>query len=64
MTMTTLRVLRPKQVAIKLSIGRATLYRWIEQGILPAPIPYGPRAVGWLESDIDKIIEAKFAAAA
>jgi prophage regulatory protein len=56
MTSTTLageRVIRPRQLAQMLSVHRVTLYTWIRDGILPKPIRFGARSVGWRASTID-----------
>jgi prophage regulatory protein len=40
------------ELASRLTISRATVYRWIEIGLLPHPIKLGPSRVGFLESEI------------
>ena len=44
--------------------SRRTVYRWIEEGIFPKPVPIGPNSVGWPESTIREFIESKKQAAA
>ncbi len=44
--------------------SRRTIYRWIEEGIFPKPVPIGPNSVGWPESTIKEFIETKKQAAA
>ncbi len=44
--------------------SRRTYYRWISQGLFPAPISIGPNSVAWLESSIKEFIESKKQAAA
>ena len=40
------------ELASRLTISRATVYRWIEIGLLPHPVKLGPSRVGFLESEI------------
>ena len=47
-----LSILRRKQVEARTGLARSTIYHHIKGGIFPRPIPLGPRAVGWLESDV------------
>jgi prophage regulatory protein len=55
------RVLKLPQVLARTRLSRSKLYEDIAQGIFPAPIPLGPRAVGWLESEIDDWLDARVA---
>ncbi|MBO9398230.1 AlpA family phage regulatory protein [Shimia sp. R9_2] len=34
-----------------------TIYRWMAAGLFPRPIPVGPRAVRWMESEVYEWIE-------
>ena len=43
--------------------SRRTIYRWIDEGIFPRPIKFGPNSVGWAESTIKEFIESKKQAA-
>lgn len=52
-----MKVIKPVQVAKKLSISLATLYRLINAEKFPKPIRLSPNRVGWLESSILKWIE-------
>ena len=45
-------ILRPNQLAARLGVHVATLWRMEKQGLLPARIQLGARAVGWRESEI------------
>ena len=47
------RILRSREVCEKISISRATLFRWARSGTFPAPRQLGPQAVGWLLSDVE-----------
>jgi prophage regulatory protein len=58
-------IVRHKLVRQKLQISSAKLFDMIAKGIFPKPfqiIP-GGRAVGWLESDVDKWIHDRKATA-
>ena len=45
-------ILRRKQVQTRTGLARSTMYQQIQDGKFPRPISLGPRAVGWLESEI------------
>ena len=51
--------LRRKQVETRTGLSRSTIYQYIKDGAFPKPIPLGPRAVGWLESDVGDWIAAR-----
>ena len=54
-----LTILRRPQVEQRTGLARTTLYQYIKDGDFPAPVPLGPRAVGWLESDVNEWITAR-----
>ena len=47
-------VLRLPTVILKTGLGRSTIYDWMGKGHFPRPIHLGPRAVGWLTSEIEQ----------
>ena len=47
-------ILRRKQVEARTGLSRSTLYARIKAGTFPAPVSLGPRAVGWIESDVQR----------
>ncbi len=51
-----LSILRRKQVEARTRLARSTIYHHIKAGTFPRSIPLGPRAVGWLESDVNNWI--------
>jgi len=53
-------ILRRKQVELRTGLSRSTIYQYIKDGAFPKPVPLGPRAVGWLESEINSWIVARF----
>lgn len=44
--------LRRKDVQNRTGLARSTIYLCIQQGAFPKPVTLGPRAVGWLESEV------------
>ena len=51
--------LRRKQVEMRTGLSRSTIYQYIKDGVFPRPVPLGPRAVAWLESDVSEWITAR-----
>ncbi|MBP7609008.1 MAG: AlpA family transcriptional regulator [Steroidobacteraceae bacterium] len=51
--------LRRKQVETRTGLSRSTIYQYIHDGAFPKPVPLGPRAVGWLESDVSAWIATR-----
>jgi excisionase family DNA binding protein len=47
------------EAATKIGISRATLYNWIESGLVQAPEPIRPGIRLWAASDIAKAASAK-----
>ena len=47
-----LTILRRRQVEQRTGLSRSTLYQYMKDGYFPKPAPLGPRAVGWLESEV------------
>ncbi len=52
-------ILRLKDLHQRIKLSRSTIYAKIAAGDFPSPITLGPRAVGWLESDIEKWIKSR-----
>jgi prophage regulatory protein len=55
-------VVRLPQVKAQTGLSRSTIYQLMADGNFPKSIALGPRAVGWLASDIDDWIDARIAA--
>lgn len=51
------RIFRLPEIAVRINASRSTIYAWMASDRFPKPIKLGPRAVGWLESEIDEWIE-------
>ena len=47
-------ILRRKQVQVRTGLSRSTIYERMKTGAFPKPVSLGPRAVGWIESEIDR----------
>ena len=47
------RVLRLAAVKAKRGLGTSAIYKQIQDGIFPRPIPLGSRTRGWLEHEVD-----------
>ena len=53
------QILRRPAVSAKVGLCRSALYAAIKANQFPRPIRLGPRAVGWIESEIDAWIIAR-----
>ena len=56
------KFLRLPDVIERVGYSRPSIYLKMSRGEFPRPINLGPRAVGWLESDIDNWISERVAA--
>jgi len=56
-------VLRIPDMSKKFGVAPNTIRNWVKAGILPPPISLGSRFVGWLSSDIDKLLADRAAEA-
>lgn len=54
-------VVRLPAVQRRVGLTESTIYERMAAGLFPRPIKIGPRAVGWIESEIDDWIEARMA---
>ena len=53
------KMLRLENVKSKTGLSRSTIYRFMDKGRFPHKINLGLRAVGWLESEVDKWLDEK-----
>lgn len=53
------KIIRLPSVQTLTGLSRSTIYMWIEAKVFPAPINLGPRAVGWVESEVIDWIEQR-----
>lgn len=47
------KILRLNQVKDRVGLSRSTIYAAMKGGSFPSSVQLGPRAIGWLESDVD-----------
>jgi prophage regulatory protein len=55
------RILRLPEVRERTGKPTSSIYALVSRGEFPAPIPLGPRAVGWLEEEVSAWVEARIA---
>lgn len=58
MESTAKKFIRLRRVLEIMPVSRSTWYAGIHSGRFPKPFKIGPRAVAWLQSDIDKLVES------
>jgi prophage regulatory protein len=51
-------LLRMRQVKARTGLSRSTIYLKIKTGEFPAQVSLGPRAMGWLEAEVDRWISS------
>lgn len=56
------RVMKLPAVKNRTGSSRSSIYEAISRGDFPKPIKLGPRAVGWIESEIDQWVSERMAA--
>ncbi|MEQ1882830.1 MAG: AlpA family transcriptional regulator [Burkholderiales bacterium] len=54
-----LSILRRKQVQARTGLSRSTIYLYIKAEQFPKPVALGPRAVGWIESEVNEWIASR-----
>lgn len=57
--LSTLRIIRVKELAALLCVDRVTLWRWEKDGEMPHSLRLGPRLVGWRQEDIQAWLDEK-----
>jgi len=55
------RILRRRQVEGLVGLRRSAIYAAVRAGTFPRPIHLGPRAVGWLEHEVNGWIARRVA---
>ncbi|MGR2740721.1 helix-turn-helix transcriptional regulator [Billgrantia sp. Q4P2] len=56
------QLIRKKAVLERTALSNTSLYRLIAKGEFPKPIQLGPRAVAWVEDEIEKWIDSRISA--
>lgn len=55
------KIIRRTTVLENTGWSKSTLYNRLKEGVFPPPISLGARAVGWVESECEKVIQAMVA---
>lgn len=55
------RLLRIAEVKRKVGLSHSVIYKKINEGEFPAPVPIGGRSVAWLEAELDDWIQQRIA---
>lgn len=53
------KIMRLKDVLDAVGLGKSSIYEKIGKGEFPAPVRLGPRAVGWLDCDIEQWVASR-----
>jgi prophage regulatory protein len=53
------RVLRVRDVAKQVGLGRSTIWQLVKEGQFPQPIRLSGRSVGWLQTDLDEWLKSR-----
>ena len=61
--MTRTKLIRLPEVRRRVPLSRSTIYLLASKGEFPKPVSIGPRAVAWVESEVDAWAKAKIGAA-
>lgn len=54
-----MRLISIKEVMHKTSLGRSTIYKYLDAKAFPKKVSIGANRVAWLESEIDEWMEKK-----
>ena len=52
-------ILRRRQVERRTGLPRSSIYLMMAEGRFPKPIKLGPRAVGWIECEVERWLVAR-----
>lgn len=53
------RLIRLGEVKHRTGYGKSSIYNGIAEGTFPRPVPLGPRAVAWVEDEVQEWIDAR-----
>jgi prophage regulatory protein len=56
-----MKIIRFDEVMVKTGLKHSALYALMAQGSFPKPLPLGPKARGWLESEVNDWIATRVA---
>lgn len=54
-----MRILRLKDVIDTTGLARSTIYKYVDEGSFPKPVPLGGRSVGWVDTEVHEWIADK-----
>jgi prophage regulatory protein len=54
-------MLRLPAVKMRTALSRSSIYKFVTAGTFPCPVRIGPRAVAWIESEVNQWIERRIA---
>lgn len=57
--MQVMKVIRSAQVTMLTGLSRSTIYRYMDKGMFPRPIPLGERSVGWVKEEVLMWLESR-----
>jgi prophage regulatory protein len=52
-------ILRRPEVSLRTGLGRSAIYAYLQAGRFPRPVKLGPRAVGWIEAEVNQWIASR-----
>lgn len=61
METTNIKIIRKPEVISLIGLSNASIYRLINENLIPPPFSLGCRAVGWYEHEIKAVIKARAA---
>lgn len=53
------QIIRIKEVAKRTSLGKSTIYAYMNEGIFPKSIRLGKRGAGWVSEEVDSWIDER-----
>ena len=54
-----MRIIRLREVMDLTGLARSTVYKHIDEGTFPKPVPLGGRSVGWVEQEVQDWVIAR-----
>jgi prophage regulatory protein len=54
-------LIRLRPLCERVGLSRARIYQLIQQGRFPAPVKIGDKASGWVDEEIEALIESRIA---
>lgn len=53
------RILRIREVAVRVGLGVSTVKKYVALGTFPKPVHITPRAIGWYTDEVDAWLAAR-----